>query len=209
MLVTPVVNNAAYPFNATFTSQGGKLSIQFAGSAWSSSGGKISMDLLMDGNVVAAASVFTNEANSHKALVPVSVLISAAAGSHTFSVAPSSGTRVDSNDFFTVTVTESAPNHFETNIFDAGYLATPGWTLDTGSGGREHRETITFTKAFNAPPEVMVAISMLDIGNAANSRARVEAQSITKESFDLVFSTWENTTLYSLRASWLAFGDAQ
>jgi hypothetical protein len=211
MLVTPVVNNAAYPFNATFNSQGGKLSIQFAGSAFSSRAGKVSVDLLMDGNVIATASVFTNEVNSHKALVSVTVVISAASGSHTFSVAPSSAsTKVDQNDYFTVTVTEDMLNHFETATLEAGYLVTPGWTLDKpSSGDREHREVVTFSKTFNSPPEVMVAISGLDIDEAKNSRVRVYAQNITEEGFDLVFSTWDDTTLYTVRATWLAFGDAQ
>jgi H-type lectin domain len=192
----------------------GKLSIQFAGSAFSGRGGKVSVDLLMDGNVIATASVFTNEVNSHKALVPVTVVISAAPGSHTFSVAPSSAsTKVDQNDYFTVTVTEDMLNHFETATLEAGYRVTSGWTLDKPgaprSGEREHREAITFSKTFSSPPEVMVAISGLDIDEAKNSRVRVYAQNITEEGFDLVFTTWDDTTLYTVRATWLAFGDAQ
>lgn len=87
--------------------------MKFAGSGWRASGGKISVDLLMDNNVIATASVLTNEANSHKALVPVTVLIPVAPGPHTFSVAPSSSaTKIDANDYFTVTVTEAAPRIF-------------------------------------------------------------------------------------------------
>lgn len=113
MSVTPVVNDAPYPFSTTFISTGGKHSVKFAGSGWRTSAGKISVDLLMDSNVIATASVLTNEANSHKALVPVEVLISAAPGPHTFSVAPSSSaTKVDQNDYFTVTVTDTAPRIF-------------------------------------------------------------------------------------------------
>ena len=214
MLVHPVVNNASPPFNATFTSDGGKLLVQFAGSGWRGSVGKISVDLLMDGNVIATASVFTNEVNSHKALVPVAVLISAAAGPHTFSVAPSSGsTKIDQNDYFTVTATETTPNYFETGALETGYLTDSGWTLATpgsaGGGGREWVKTITFSKAFNMPPKVMIALSMLDIGVDANIRARMWTQNITEESFDLVYSTWDNTTVFTLGANWLAFGDAQ
>ena len=53
MPVTPVVNDAPYPFSATFTSNGGKHAVKFAGSGWRTSAGKISVDLLMDGNVIA------------------------------------------------------------------------------------------------------------------------------------------------------------
>ena len=110
MPVTPVVNDAPYPFSATFTSNGGKHAVKFAGSGWRTSAGKISVDLLMDGNVIATASAYTNEVNSHKALVPVTVVISMAPGPHTFSVAPSSSiTKIDAGDFFTVTVSEAVP----------------------------------------------------------------------------------------------------
>lgn len=212
MIVQPVVNNAAFPFSATFTSNGGKLLVEFAGSAWRSSGGKVSVNLLMDGNVIATASVLTNEPNSHKALVPVAVLVSAAAGSHTLTVKPSSGaTNVDSNDFFTVTVTESAPNYFENGTHSAGYLVTPGWQLHTPAAGadRQWRETITFSKPFNEPPKVTAAFSMLDADKNENLRVRLEVDNITDTSFELVYSTWGGTTVYSVTASWFAFGDAE
>lgn len=111
MIVTPVTNDAPYPVNAKLTTNGGRLLVQFAGSAWRSGGGKVSVNLLLDGNSIATASVYTNEGSSHKALVPVSVLVTAAAGEHTFSVAPSdSNTKLDTNDFFSILVIESQPD---------------------------------------------------------------------------------------------------
>lgn len=125
MQITPVVNNAQSSFSQTMTSNGGTLYIQFAGSGWRGAAGKISVDLLMDGAVIATASVYTNEASSHKALVPVAIVIPAAAGQHTFTVAPTpgSGTNIDQNDYFTVTVNETAPNHFEKG---KAYVGLPG-----------------------------------------------------------------------------------
>jgi hypothetical protein len=108
MLVTPVANDAAFPVNAPFGSHGGKLDVQFAGSAWANAAGKISVNLLLDGIAIATASVFTNEPTSHKALVPVNVQTHPEHGQHTFSVAAANGnTNIDFNDFFTITVTES------------------------------------------------------------------------------------------------------
>jgi len=96
-----------FPVKADFTSEGGTLLIQFAGSAWSSKGQSLSVDLQVDGATVATAKVTTNEVNSHKALVPAAVLTSKiAAGTHTCTVVAASGTNVDQNDFFTITVTE-------------------------------------------------------------------------------------------------------
>ncbi|MEU4341014.1 H-type lectin domain-containing protein [Nocardia sp. NPDC023852] len=194
------------------TSNGGTLYIQFSGSAWRGNAGKVSVDLLMDGTVIATASVYTNEASSHKALVPVAVLIPAAAGQHTFTVAPTpgSGTNIDQNDYFTVTVNETTPNHFESGKISVGYLISPGWDLTSGTPGwREWREPVTFTKPFNSPPEVTVGLSMVDIGKVANSRVMVEAENITGQGFDLVVKAWDDTVLYSVNVDWLAYGDAQ
>ena len=131
--------------------------------------GKVGVDLLMDGVVVATASVFTNEA------IPQ--------GPGPGSVLYRSGGRVAH-----VTAAPSAPetNGRPTTIHGhrdqdrtqplrirnspVGYLATPGWTLNQGNGPRESRESIAFATAFNAPPEVTVAFSMLDAGVAANTQ---------------------------------------
>lgn len=107
MLVTTVANGTPYPVDLAFTSSGGPLLIYFAGSAWHSTGGKVTANLLLDGNVVALASVFTNEGRSHKALVPVFVYTCAVkAGAHKFTVTAGADTNIDSNDYFTITVTE-------------------------------------------------------------------------------------------------------
>ncbi|MFC9999510.1 H-type lectin domain-containing protein [Nocardia sp. NPDC127526] len=209
MHIHSVANNAPYPVTATMTSNGGKMLVQFAGSAWSSTGGKISVNLLMDGAVIATASAFTNEVNSHKALVPVAVVVSVTPGTHTFSVAAVRGTNVDLNDYFTITATETAPNHFEKGRSYIGYLVSSGWTLTSGTGAREWREPITFAKPFNSPPSVTVGFSMLDVDESKNTRVRVEAQSITDKGFELVCATWGDTIMYSIDADWLAFGDAQ
>ncbi|MGH8902853.1 MAG: hypothetical protein ACRDYA_14575 [Egibacteraceae bacterium] len=108
MMVTPVTNVAAYPVDVTYTSQGGPLLIQFAGSAWAKAVGIISVNLTLDGATVATAKVYTNEATSHKALVPAAVFTcSIKPGPHKFAVAAGDGnTNIDHNDFFTITVFE-------------------------------------------------------------------------------------------------------
>ena len=156
MLVTPIVNDAPYPFSATFTSNGGKHLVKFAGSGWRSSGGKISVDLLMDNNIVATASVVTNEANSHKALVPVAVLISVAPGPHTFSVAPSSSaTKLDQSDYFTVTVTETAPR-IVAGSTDWGQ----GWKQYAQDGQKTvYLEVDTSAAGFSSTPVYVISLT--------------------------------------------------
>jgi hypothetical protein len=106
MRVTTVANNAPNPVSASYTSTGGTLLVQFAGSAWSTNGSEmISVSLLMDKAQIATASVFANSAQTHMALVPVAVLLNGVnAGPHTFTV--SSNNEIDVNDLFTITVFE-------------------------------------------------------------------------------------------------------
>lgn len=39
-----------------------------------------------------------------------------------------------------------------------------------------------------------------------NQRLKVFAENITNEGFDLVFTTWFDTIVYSAEASWVAIG---
>jgi hypothetical protein len=212
MQITPVVNiNAAHIAIRPFTSTGRTLYIQFAGSGFRNSAGRISVDLLMDGTVIATAAVYTNETGSHRALVPVAVVIPAAAGQHRFTVAPTpgTGTLIDQNDYFTITVNETTPNYFEKGRVGVNYQSSQGWNLETGTGRREWRQPITFTKAFKSAPEVVLGLTSIDTGNAAHSRLNIEAENVTTTGFDLVCWTWDDGILYGIWAEWLAFGDAQ
>jgi hypothetical protein len=103
---TPATGPATLSGN--FTSNGGFVQIFFAGSAWTSAAPvQIGANLLIDGTVVTAAKVFTNESTSHRALVPSSLVIRLAAGTHTVAIATATPqTKIDTNDLFTLTLTE-------------------------------------------------------------------------------------------------------
>jgi H-type lectin domain-containing protein len=73
-----------------------------------------------------------------------------------------------------------------------------------GTGAREYRRQVAFTRAFSAPPEVMIGLSMLDVNPGTNDRVRVKADNITQAGFDVVFSTWADTKIYGLGANWIA-----
>jgi hypothetical protein len=112
MIITNVWNNTPASstgvLSSNFTTNGGYVQIFFTGSAWSGSGpGLVGANLLIDGNVVTSAKVYTNEQASHKSLVPVSLVIKLAVGSHTVAIAIATPqTKIDHNDLFTLTVTE-------------------------------------------------------------------------------------------------------
>lgn len=103
---TPASNTGA--LSGSFTTNGGFVQIFFTGSAWSGAGAAmVGANLIIDGNVVTSAKVFTNEPTSHKSLVPTSLIKGLAVGSHTVTIAfATTQTRVDQNDLFTLIVTE-------------------------------------------------------------------------------------------------------
>jgi hypothetical protein len=94
--------------NNTFYTNGGGVTLSFAGSGWSTSTDSyIGVNLLIDGNTVATLNGFTNEAGSHKALVPGSVYTTLSAGQHTATVSPAGSTQIDVNDYFSLVVAET------------------------------------------------------------------------------------------------------
>lgn len=103
---TPATSSGALSGN--FTSNGAYVQIFFAGSAWHTPGpGMMGVNLLIDGNLVTSARVYTNEQASHKCLVPVSIVMKLPAGPHTATIAAAStNTKVDHNDLFTLIITE-------------------------------------------------------------------------------------------------------
>jgi hypothetical protein len=139
--ITQVLTNQQGPLTTqgTFVSQGGILYMTVSGSAWSTSGqAQISVTVSVDGEQVGTAQVFTNEASSHKALIPLALqLPQLPAGSHSVALAAGAGTTTDTNDFFDVTVTEFVAGAASiTSVYanSAGPLPLAGDTF-TSHGG--------------------------------------------------------------------------
>lgn len=102
--------NGALPKEGTYNKRrGGTLIISAAGSGWSSNKDQlIGMNVYVDNNRVGTAQVWTNEATSHKAFVPVfAVVNNVSKGPHTIKLEPlNAATNTDQNDYFRVSVEE-------------------------------------------------------------------------------------------------------
>ena len=104
-----IVDHGPLPLDGTYYKHGGgTLLISAAGSGWSSDKDQlIGMNVYVDNRKVGTAQVWTNEAASHKAFVPVfAVVNNVSKGKHTIKLEPLGGTKTDQNDFFRVTVEE-------------------------------------------------------------------------------------------------------
>lgn len=94
------------PISGNFNTEGdGPVVFYLSGSAWSgSSGAKIGFSFSIDGQLVGVCTAYTNEATSHKTLIPVMIPWDLSYGSHSFSVTALAGTNTDVNDEFFVTL---------------------------------------------------------------------------------------------------------
>lgn len=82
-----------------------------------------------------------------------------------------------------------------------------GGEMWTGSGPRERRRAVKFSRRFRSPPSVHVSVSLWDMDTKSAVRAELIAESVTEAGFDIVFRTWLDSRVARLRASWLAIGE--
>ena len=74
---------------------------------------------------------------------------------------------------------------------------------DKGKRGKLNRR-VNFSKAFESPPEVLMALSNLDFSRKRNLRIAIFVRNIDKEGFDYDLHTWCDTQVRRARAFWIA-----
>ena len=90
-----------------YPTQGGCLLVTFSGSGYSESGNAmIGAELIFNGESVAQALVYTNEANSHKAFVPVTVFLDPYTTPEITWEINFIDTSYDENDWISITIQE-------------------------------------------------------------------------------------------------------
>ena len=71
-------------------------------------------------------------------------------------------------------------------------------------GSRGVQDRVVFPEPFESVPKVTMALSLLDISSAANTRVVVTVDAVDEKGFDYVFFTWGNTHVYEASAVWVA-----
>jgi hypothetical protein len=75
-----------------------------------------------------------------------------------------------------------------------------------GSGERIQKIAVSFPFPFAETPQIVVALSKMDVDKGRNTRISVGAESISAAGFTVLFYTWADTLLYSADAVWIAYG---
>jgi hypothetical protein len=81
----------------------------------------------------------------------------------------------------------------------------PDWGLHEGFGRRTYSAHITFSQSFSAVPIVRVSLRGADVDHERNFRLDVWAENVTRDGFDLVYSTWHDSIVYGATATWVAY----
>ncbi|MCB0713262.1 MAG: hypothetical protein KDD67_13100 [Ignavibacteriae bacterium] len=106
--VQVVINQVGpLPITQTFTSEIDMEAMLFvSGSVWSNDANQmIGIEVLLDGEALGAAEIFSNGATTHRAVVPQYIPINLTIGDHTITLQASTGETVsDYNDFYRVLV---------------------------------------------------------------------------------------------------------
>lgn len=102
-----ITNHGGLPGSTSFSTGGGTVLMMASGSGYTSTIGTISVTLSVDSAAVGTLQLTANEVSSHKAFVPIFIVLSGlAAGTHSLTFAATSGTIVDGNDPYNVTLLE-------------------------------------------------------------------------------------------------------
>lgn len=67
------------------------------------------------------------------------------------------------------------------------------------------KRTITFSRAYHAPPLVVVWLTAFDMGLEKILRLKTYATDVTATGFNIHIDTWGDSVLYSATASWVSY----
>jgi hypothetical protein len=96
--------NGPLPLNATFNAPSdAPMYLEITGSVWTQTANQmIGIGVVLDGQAVGKAQIFSNTASTHRAVVSTYIPIQLKQGSHTLALGPATGpTTSDANDLFT------------------------------------------------------------------------------------------------------------
>lgn len=97
--------------------------------------------------------------------------------------------------------------HLEQGGFAAD-VNSEGWSLNSGTGARNHIVFVRFPKPFSEKPSVLLSLTSIDGAPARDGNVRVtlKADNVTRDGFVVKISTWGDSRLAGIEGSWLASG---
>ena len=94
----------------------------------------------------------------------------------------------------------------QTGVKWNGYIENSNWSLRNGTGTRTFRVWVPFNSPFQAPPTISLAIYGQDVEGGKNNRLVLGSENTATTGFTLVYTTWSDSIVNSVWASWTAIG---
>lgn len=91
-----------------------------------------------------------------------------------------------------------------TQQIQMGTFSSSGTSLSDGKGERVLNVAINFPKPFNVKPDVIVALTLIDVAGGVGARVGVTATGISRDGFSAVIKTWENSKVFAVQGTWVA-----
>ncbi len=82
--------------------------------------------------------------------------------------------------------------------------STPGYNLHKNNGDRFYTKYVQFEKPFEAPPEILVFVNLLESKYGKNLRYDVQAEAISRDGFTVKIKTWGDSQILLIGVSWMA-----
>jgi len=84
---------------------------------------------------------------------------------------------------------------------------TKDFSLDNGKGDRIAQIEITFPTPFDSKPEIVIAVSSVDAAKETNLRYSAKAIGISRDGFTLQVKTWDDSKIFGIGGSWIAYAN--
>lgn len=86
-------------------------------------------------------------------------------------------------------------------------MNSEGWSLSAGNGVRTQIIFVSYGKAFETTPEVLIALTGYETaaGKDGLSRVALKLEKVTKEGCVMKVQTWGDSKLNAVYGNWIAF----
>ena len=90
--------------------------------------------------------------------------------------------------------------------FNADFPSNTNHYMHCSTGFRSFKKYINFNEKYEKIPKVIVSIKGLDTNKDTNIRLYLKTENIDTSGFDLLVKTWDNTSIYGVKISWISIG---
>jgi H-type lectin domain len=106
---------------------------------------------------------------------------------------------------FALTRKRAIPMHIQAGSHAVAENSRALQVFKDGEGERQFEHVVKFEEPFEEVPQILVALSHLDVASHTALKLKVTAEKISATGFTLRYSTWAKSQIFGVGAQWMAF----